>query len=241
MNATRPRLAFTVLELMLVIIIAAVLAVLSWAALGSISRRGENLRCVNHLRQIGVAIHAYAGEFHGMVLPRNYGLHRSKDDPDKPTGAERAWYSRLYYRQYVADPAIFSCPSLPLYPKGAKPTPIRNAGAETYAMRSWVVPGNAWEPQSEEHKPLSAITEPANFFLIVDSVWLSSRNQGYGVAPGNKDQNIHVRHNGKANALFADGHVEAKPAAYFRELGSGSQAQYGTGRDFSVWEDAQLP
>lgn len=226
--------AFSLPEILIVIIILAVIALISFPVMGTLKNNRQSLQCINNLRQIGVGLNCYTGEFNGMVPPRYLGLYL--DVADRPRGNERAWYSRLYTFGYVKNADAFYCPAFPPRSSREAQTAITAAIGDTYAMRNWIVPGRPWEPNNEEQKPLTAIQIPADFFLVVDSVWLGWKRQGYGVAPGNKDQNIHFRHEKKANALFADGHVEGKPADYFRSLGSGAQAAYGTGRDFSLYE-----
>lgn len=225
---------FTLVELLVVMGVIAALILLALPALSSVRKNQQNARCIQNLRQIGGGIQAYAVDFGGKVLPRYLGLHLPP--ADRPIGSQRAWYSRLYTLGYLRNADIFYCPAFPPYNSQQATTPITSAVGDTYAMRNWMSPGADWDTTNEDHKRLNSIENPANFFLVVDSLWLSWGRQGYGVAPGSADQNIHTRHFGRANALFADGHVEAKPASYFKELGSGSQAAYGTGSDFSVFE-----
>ncbi|MCM8772358.1 MAG: hypothetical protein NC922_04730 [Candidatus Omnitrophica bacterium] len=60
---------------------------------------------------------------------------------------------------------------------------------------------------------IGRIKNPSNFVLLGDSFYLSAGSQ-YGFqlnynAGGTNYSGIHFRHNGVANILFADGHVEA--------------------------------
>lgn len=233
----RARQAFTLIELLAVIGILGILSALLLPMIGSFREKTESMTCVSHLRQIGIGLRSYANDSNGMVLPRMLNLY----GPDaKPPGDQIAWYQRLYYFGYVTNRDAFYCPSF--FPKNSKEAiRINTAGGDTYAIRSWVVPGQSWEPQSEQLKPFTAIETPADFFLVADSVWLSSKSQGYGVTPGITNQKIHLRHQKRANTLFADGHVAAMPGDYFAGLGSGRQAAYGVEkRDFSVWDQKAI-
>ncbi len=229
---------FTLLELVLAVTVAAVLAALLFAGLKGVRETSKNVRCINNLRMLGGAFGAYIADFKGMVPPRNLGYLRAAGEDKEPTGM-RVWSSRFVNLGYIETLDLFYCPSF--FPRNSKEArkPIGgDSGAEIYGLRTWVVPGQtAWTGNNnrEEHKPFSAITHPADFFLLVDTVWVHPtwRSQGYGISPDiPKEQMIHLRHAGKANALFADGHVEAKPGEYFEDLGKPDrQRAYNAGRE----------
>lgn len=54
------RAAFTLVELLVVLAIIAVLAALASPVIGSAIERGRSAKCVNNLRQIGVAVQQYS-------------------------------------------------------------------------------------------------------------------------------------------------------------------------------------
>jgi len=59
--------AFTLVELLVVIVIIAMLAGLLLPVLSSMRARGDNIQCISNLRQIGIAIGAYAGDNDGLL------------------------------------------------------------------------------------------------------------------------------------------------------------------------------
>lgn len=248
------RRGFSLLELLLGVLLISILAVLLFTAGGKARESAGNVRCVSNLKSLGIGIYAYAADFNGSILPRSLGLYRLEDD--KPPLTERMWTSRLVGLGYVTDPEVFYCPLFSPKTAGQARFKIINdqgslgtAGADTYGMRVWVSPGTPiWKsPTREEHKRLSSIRDPAEFFLLADSLWThpAYRSQGYGISPGlEKEQFIHLRHSGKANALFADGHVAATDRDYFerlndpdrqRDYSGGENLKFGVTTEMAPW------
>ena len=61
------RQGFTLIELLVVLAIVALLASLILPALASAKEAGRRARCISNLRQIGIAIQAYAVDHHGEI------------------------------------------------------------------------------------------------------------------------------------------------------------------------------
>src|SRR5260221_614853 len=59
--------AFTLVELLVVIVIIAILAGLLMPVMSGIRARGDSIQCTSNLHQIGIAIAGYVGDNDGML------------------------------------------------------------------------------------------------------------------------------------------------------------------------------
>ncbi len=103
--------AFTLVELIVVIAIVALLAALAFPALRGMFERGNQTESASNLRQIGVALQAYASE-HDQYFPLAGGTIPYKSTP-VAEGEEISWQQAL--DEYVGgDRRVFMFPNQPL-------------------------------------------------------------------------------------------------------------------------------
>ena len=92
--------AFTLIELLLVIAIIALLASMLLPTIAKAKGKAQQIKCVNNLRQLVVAVHLYAGDFADWYPPIQ----------DRFSGFESSWRAYLY--NYLGrSPHLYDCPA----------------------------------------------------------------------------------------------------------------------------------
>ena len=210
---------FTLIELLVVIAIIAILAAMLLPALSQAREKARAATCMANLKQLGLVFLMYADSHNGYV-PSGYV---SQDGGNN----SRAWTQIMYNggngfidagQVTVGNRSICVCPSW-------RPLVFTN-NAYCYAVRQndyWWVSG-MWIRITSP----TAVPNPSTFPLIWDSYQGGANIPYQYVSCGVADTTyasagrIHLRHNGNANVLFADGHVESKNKSGLTELGFGS-------------------
>lgn len=103
-HACRPRLAFSLLELLVTIAVISVLAALLLTGVAKAKSRAQTVHCQNNLRQIGLGLTAYMTE--NKDFPGGALIERDDGGRDY-----YVWPARLL--QHVGSRAVFRCPAAP--------------------------------------------------------------------------------------------------------------------------------
>lgn len=195
--------AFTLVELLVTLVIGALLMLIVAVTFEKVRSSSNTMRCMNNLKQHCTAWMAYANDHNGMLPP--------VWDPVNV----KTWVFTIGdegLMPYVWDEKNFKlwyCPSWkPFGPKdaggGAPWTAVY--GALTYYD---------WLDENRRLIDYGAMTP-----LIADSIREQTGFANYyiPVHQPNPAAKIHLRHNGKANLIFADGHGECADAERLQQI-----------------------
>jgi prepilin-type N-terminal cleavage/methylation domain-containing protein/prepilin-type processing-associated H-X9-DG protein len=257
-NPARPPTSqgFTLVELLVVIAIVAILAGLLLPSLGSAKERSKGTACLSNLRQIGIAIRAYAEDSAGAIP---YGPKApnftSPFDLYPSTGAPTSLLSLtsgapvalgLLLQSYVAkEPRILFCPSSDQpFNSDAQLAQVGHGQAQcSYYYRHagntllFDDPSNPFMPSHIKLDNLGANRNglPITALAIDTQFLCSPALASYNVLPSTHHQQLY------ANILFTDGHTAARPNTNGRfvvNLGSNTDPANAFSMILSVLEQA---
>ncbi|EIP97761.1 prepilin-type N-terminal cleavage/methylation domain-containing protein [Opitutaceae bacterium TAV1] len=192
--------AFTLVELLTVIAIIGILAGIIIPVVGRVRSQAKAAQCVSNLREIGKGMITYATD------------NKDYFPPSRVTGISGPDNNWLYYlAPYVGHPhpetpdwewlkSICRQKGVLLCPENINVS--QDLWLYSYKMNIWFrkIPyGDATSIKTGVR--LSSITNPSRAFTAVDGA------TGNGSVEFTSSGEIAYVHNGKANCLFADGHV----------------------------------
>lgn len=198
---------FTLIELLITIGLVAILLVFLAVALGRSRQSSAAIRCVQNLRQIGVLLIRNASENSGVLKFQNYHAQ------NRPTTMR--WSDYLVQQGYIElTNSTLWCPE----PKATA------GGGYVYGGIGNVTPS---DPHSTLVQPAShsrairllTIENPASYWLLADSWSSQHANQIYIIGDtASSPWKIQLRHTGRANVLFADGHIKSVDLDFMKSL-----------------------
>ena len=156
MTYLRGRGGFTLIELLVVIAIITILAAILFPVFSQMKERGKRAGCLSNLRQIAMALHAYADEYDGRFPSANFNTPAQNPRNWSPYG----WAFWSYAIQpYCKSWHLFLCPSSPHY----KPTPQGTGQAPicTYGMNEYLA-------RAEQSWSQYTIPRPSDLALVAD-------------------------------------------------------------------------
>lgn len=210
--------AFTLLELLIVVAIIALIASMLLPAIGRAKQQAKLARCTANLRQVGLATRMYLDDSGGwffkyqeMVTGGTYWYFGFETSASlgAPEGQRQIDLTKAkLYPYFGTVGGIEVCPSfqydLSTYKAKYKSASYgygMNLRMDSKHESSWTAKGgrliwfadcaqvNTWQAPASASNPL------VEEWYYVDLAWKS----------------VQFRHNGRANLLFCDGHVESMP------------------------------
>jgi prepilin-type N-terminal cleavage/methylation domain-containing protein/prepilin-type processing-associated H-X9-DG protein len=214
----RKRTGFTLVELLVVIVIVAVLCTLAFLGTMKTREKARGVACASNLRQIGVAMIAYAADNNGQLPP----LEDRTAAGDKLKGIWPKIVSDGGHLERVIDKngvlgcgaGVWACPGCTIVQ-----TNYNGYGAVEGTV---LKVKKASVPDSGSLR-LAQIEDPARTWLVGDTANSSSdlRTGWYAIwANPSKWSGGHTpaaRHGGKVNVCMVDGHIEALTMKQLKE------------------------
>jgi prepilin-type processing-associated H-X9-DG protein/prepilin-type N-terminal cleavage/methylation domain-containing protein len=223
LNNVKSDSALSLVELLVVIAIIGILAALLLKAVSQAKRKALRIQCASNLHQLGVGLQVFLSNNHGypslkqdvndddpgawQVQLEHVGLGITDDDKD--------FYKKGVWLCPAAQLNYFNSPSNRLVSYGYNVLGILpDNSTNTLGLAGHIVPSS---PRKFSSLSESEVFVPSDMMAIGDSFDGAGFFARLNLVELEKDGNALTRHQGKANVVFCDGHVESPTLQFLFE------------------------
>jgi len=212
--------AFTLVELLVVIAIIGILAALLLTAISQAKAAALRIQCANNVRQLGLALQEFVGD--KKVYPNWLGS--SEKAPGWMDAIEDEMQHDVWIGKYVSNASywtnnVWHCPNADR--PSVLPNEYQARDFNSYGYNAFGLGGTGLGFVHQLHTTVkeSSVVAPSDMMAVGDGFsgnsshiwdgqWILYRttvtNEFYG-----STKRAYARHQGKANVVFCDGHVES--------------------------------
>lgn len=208
--------AFTLIELMVILVIVIVSASIMMGAISLAYHMSLGIKCASNLRQLGLAAQMYWNDYGGTLWRYYRGLTNGGRlywfgwIADGPEGKRLYDVTSSVLYPYLDNKGIELCPAFKYYIRYFK---LKATGASYGYGYNIVLSAPSGQPQ----RRLSQLRDPSHTVLFADAAQVNTfqppasitnpmLEEFYYISP--KEPTTHFRHKGKAQLVCCDGHIE---------------------------------
>jgi prepilin-type processing-associated H-X9-DG protein/prepilin-type N-terminal cleavage/methylation domain-containing protein len=237
MACPRKNSAFTLIELLTVIAIVGILAALLLTAIAEASAKALRIQCANNVRQLGIGLQAFVTDNSAYPLYSNPNYYQGAYPEYKVMWVTALQYTELSvpgnstnhvpFGEWSGE-GVWKCPAARKPPDWPQHHGYESYGYNAYGMSALTDTNSlglgghyVWNPpivpappvrEAEVANPSETMAIGDGFIggngVIKDGAWIVERTCGVTNYLGST-QRAYARHQGHANVVFCDGHVES--------------------------------